>query len=1212
MHLLRCLDTLCDPVEADRANIADLMICAPWSNTTFSCLSSRVNHTECCRARGVSPFCLPICAGDVKRVDYRHFRCLAHMSVYTNCILESHDVLPSAPQNFTVGPITHTWAVLNWRPPRRHARSLQGYRIYWRRMDSGEPLAKQAANESQAPDELLYSSAEAAVNPYLLDGLQAESVYETFVVAVNKFGQSDSSARFVFQTLGDPERLVAPADELDSRLPLQASGGGYNETACCAQGGVHSSCLQLCDYQMKVTDVSSLVGTCSQQMPVILRCMAGSRNSVPCCRQRGVSEGCLNVCAGLTEHAPLVVATRCAPDFGQIIRCMDEGSRQIPSAPVELHTTDVQPDRVSISWRPAPEDALRPDLDYHVRYQQLQAAADAPQPGDLSSLIAVVPLHPLEHNLILSTNRTEATVERLKANSRYSLYVTAENAYGISLPSLVLVVQTPPSDIQAAKTDEYQRQASLGAPHSLEVLRSDTDSLVLKWLAPLYISSDAQIKYRVFYKLLHSDQPGQAGQTDQSSQPGQPGAGGELAGAPALQVASNWSLVETGDTSLVLRSLKYSSQYVITVQAFTRQLLGHMSEILLASTAKPVPPTLNQPLVINQPIEGNNITIMCVALGQPTPQISMFINGLLVQKRTQPYVIYHLVNLVRGQLSVSCFASNGHGKDYANVQSRTEISVRFGAKASARSVRVRANTESSARITCQVSGNPQPTVVWLFKSDLEPESAPVSVLTPNERISTLLVSQFENQFSWSHTLTVRNVSLHDTGTYQCRARNLLAESTDSTKLIVIDPNEPNPLQPGFLMPSSHEPASEAKSAEKLVEPSSDMLDCCRSQNVSSRCLAACTVDGLDVDLAFKTAECQAELDKLMLCAADGSDHRNCCRARQVPLSCLRWCSGARISMPALCFLSSAADINQCFQEGKALLPGAPQRLRAVLAAHSTRLAEEPEAATSTSTSTMMMGPSMLSMFASSLGPELASNSSGVAPTGELGDAQESPPVAPPQPAEPIVIEWEPPKKNPQLVQYYRIFWRQFGSRELSRTSTNLTWIKLDGLSRGKLYELVVKAANAHGSSVYSEPLKVKPDELADEASVLGLPGLVIFGPSAGMAGSLAARVASAIFFASILMLSIAAVVVALERQGYLSKFASSKTNSSRISFANPAYTKDAHGTGQEDVSWDQTGHSLDVLSSSSGSSGVESSSSGQQASASQTPDNNHQHQANLI
>lgn len=1191
------------------------MICAPWSNITFSCLSSRVNHTDCCKSRGVSPFCLSMCAGDIKRVDYRHFRCLTHMSTYTNCILESHNVLPSAPLNFTVGPITHTWAVLNWQPPRKHARSLQGYRIFWRRVEPSAMPANGTSSKAlalmgdtsptpgDAQSMFYYSSAEAATNPYLLDALQPETVYETFVVAVNKYGQSESSVRFIFQTLADPEKVRAAQelsgssnkqDDVESRLPLHGNAGDssqsyYNETACCLKSGVNSGCQQLCDYDLRVSDVLSLITNCNNQMPVILRCMAGSRNSVPCCRNRAVADHCLNVCAGLTEHSPLVVASRCAPDFGKIIRCMDEGSKLIPSAPLDLHTTDIKPNQVSIKWAPASEDALRTDVEYHVRYQQLQPSGDQSSPpssSDLSSLIAVVPLHPLEHNINLTTNKTEANVDKLRPNTRYSIYVTAENSYGISLPSLVLVIQTPPNE--DTDSSDYKRRATLGAPHSLEVLRADTESVVLKWIAPLFISNDAQIRYRVFYKLLSSVNSSTSTATTTS-----PAETTTLSGdaQPSLQLSSNWTVIETSDTTIILKNLRYSSQYVMTVQAFTKQMLGHMSEILLANTAKPIPPTLNHPLVINSPIEGKNITIMCVALGQPTPQISMFINGLLVQKRTQPYVIYHLVNLVRGHLTITCFASNGHGSDYASVQSRTEVSVKFPSKATAKAREIRAAQMSTTRLTCELTGNPQPTILWTFT---ERNSSKASVITPNERITTLVVSQFEDPFTWSHTLTVRNLTKADAGLYQCHSRNSLAETVDSIQLSVLEPNE---IVPARL---SHSSSSDKLSYLKQVEQSSDLMECCKSQNVSAKCLPVCSIDGLDVEGAFKIPECQAHLDKLMFCAADGSDHRNCCRTRQVPPTCLRWCSGAKLNIPALCFLSSAIDINQCFQEGRSLLPGPPRNVRVLLASESEHtqgdMADTSSATTTSTLNTMNMFSTLPSanMDSKMTSDSNSANNSSVISSMVMmmGDPSSSPAPMPSNAddqrdsqqvgadlsahSEPLIVEWDPPAKNPDLVQYYRIFWRPFGSRELSRTVTNLTWIKLNDLSMNKIYEFVVKAANTHGSSIYSDPLQVKPAEILANSNQIGAAGLIWFMPSSG-AASLVGRVMVAICFATLFMFGSLALVIFLERRGYLKRFASSKSNSSRISFANPAYMKESDGNQDGDnITWD-VGHSLDVL-----------------------------------
>lgn len=1201
------------------------MICAPWSNVTFSCLASQADHSECCKARGVSPFCLSICSGEMKKLDYRHFRCLTHMSTYTNCILESHDVLPGPPHKFTVGPITSNWAVLNWRPPSRRASTLQGYRIFWRRVEPTSSPASSSSSLVEPPsgnssltetssaastsllaplagsapfgDDSYYSSAEAATNPYLLDALQADTVYETFVVAVNKYGQSKPSVRFHFQTLTDPENLepIGQSElakpnanrDLESRLPLHANIRHhsdrvyYNETNCCINSGVTPACEQICDYDLKVADAYGLITSCNTQMPTIMRCLAGSRNSVPCCRNRGVSDQCLNVCAGLTEHSPLLVATQCGPDFGKILQCLDEGSKQIPGAPTDLHTVDIKSDQVTIRWTPAIEDKLRNDIQYHVRYQELQSSnltsddADQSSGSDLSSLIAVVPLHPLEHNHILSVNNTQASINKLKAASRYSIYVTAENSYGISLPSLVLVIQTPAND--QASNDEFRRRATLGAPHSLEILRSDTESMVLRWSAPLYVEKDANIRYRVFYKpmgLVTADSLADNGPTSDDS------------GRTRL-VGVNWTVIETSDTSILLKGLAYSTQYAITVQAFSKNLRGHMSEIMLAATAKPVPPTINPPLIINQPIEGNNITIMCVALGSPTPQISMFINGLLVQKRTQPYVVYHLVNLVRGQLTVTCFASNGRGKDYASVQSRTELMIKFRPKASAKVKEVWANTQSMARLGCQVSGNPQPTVVWSFV----PTNGSGQVIVPNERISTLIVSQFDTPSSWSHTLTIRNVTISDSGSYQCRAINALGDSSDTVALMINDPSSRLVGQSGLR-----------------VEQASDLAECCRSQNVSSKCLPVCSPDGLDIERAFRTPDCQQHLDKLMFCAADGSDHRNCCRQRQVPFSCLRWCSGAKLNIPSICLLSSAVDINQCFLEGRNLLPGPPRNVRAKLAADLDYIDPSFQASnaggdgdTRTSTTTMqvpfVMGsspevslssstPSVLGSMAMAYGDSMSGQSSGADPQASStknGSSDETESI---QQSEPIVIEWDAPAKNPQLVQYYRVFWRPFGTRELSRTITNLTWIKLNDLKLDRIYEFVVKAANAHGSSVYSEPLAVKPSEVLASSKSLSL---IWFIP-AGSSNSFLGRIGLAITFASCFMLSSLMLVLFLERRGFLHRFGSSKSNNSRISFANPSYLKDsaqddddaARNNGQsegfENIVWDQNdGHSLEVL-----------------------------------
>lgn len=69
-----CLDKMCDPKKTDLADVPDFMICAPWSNITFACLANNIDHSPCCRARGIPKICLPLCNGTVTHLDFSLFK----------------------------------------------------------------------------------------------------------------------------------------------------------------------------------------------------------------------------------------------------------------------------------------------------------------------------------------------------------------------------------------------------------------------------------------------------------------------------------------------------------------------------------------------------------------------------------------------------------------------------------------------------------------------------------------------------------------------------------------------------------------------------------------------------------------------------------------------------------------------------------------------------------------------------------------------------------------------------------------------------------------------------------------------------------------------------------------------------------------------------------------------------------------------------------
>lgn len=126
-----------------------------------------------------------------------------------------------------------------------------------------------------------------------------------------------------------------------------------------------------------------------------------------------------------------------------------------------------------------------------------------------------------------------------------------------------------------------------------------------------------------------------------------------------------------------------------------------------------------------------------------------------------------------------------------------------------------------------------------------------------------------------------------------------------------------------------------------VAATNNVTQCCIEQNVTSPCMDACSFY-LDIDAVIDKPECINDFDKLMKCAADGSDHRNCCAQWGVPRRCLDWCRGEPILNNKLCVLSYTKQIMSCFHEGRDKLPGPPQNVKIdMVNSHSVRVHWDP-------------------------------------------------------------------------------------------------------------------------------------------------------------------------------------------------------------------------------------------------------------------------------
>ena len=151
-------------------------------------------------------------------------------------------------------------------------------------------------------------------------------------------------------------------------------------------------------------------------------------------------------------------------------------------------------------------------------------------------------------------------------------------------------------------------------------------------------------------------------------------------------------------------------------------------------------------------------------------------------------------------------------------------------------------------------------------------------------------------------------------------------------------------------------------------------------------------------------------------STDGSDHRECCQRRDVSRECLHWCAGYKVSKPSLCLLSSARDIVSCFREGNAVLPSAPRNIRV---------------------------------------HELFTDNR-------------------------VVVAWEKPEKNSDAVQWYNVYWKRVGSKDLDSDRTGKTQYELRTLDPSATYEILVKSSNYYGTSSLADPLVINIKSLQSQ------------------------------------------------------------------------------------------------------------------------------------
>lgn len=77
--------------------------------------------------------------------------------------------------------------------------------------------------------------------------------------------------------------------------------------------------------------------------------------------------------------------------------------------------------------------------------------------------------------------------------------------------------------------------------------------------------------------------------------------------------------------------------------------------------------------------------------------------------------------------------------------------------------------------------------------------------------------------------------------------------------------------------------------DDTVEPEEymhDFTDCCKSFNVSTKCLGFCTIHNIiDGTAGVEPDVCETDFPRIVKCMADGRNHLPCCERKNIPDVC---------------------------------------------------------------------------------------------------------------------------------------------------------------------------------------------------------------------------------------------------------------------------------------------------------------------------------------
>ncbi|MCJ8745824.1 hypothetical protein PDJAM_G00134860 [Pangasius djambal] len=207
--------------------------------------------------------------------------------------------------------------------------------------------------------------------------------------------------------------------------------------------------------------------------------------------------------------------------------------------------------------------------------------------------------------------------------------------------------------------------------------------------------------------------------------------------------------------------------------------------------------------------KGHRLVLECVASGTPTPQVTWAKDGreLSPQNNTRFLLSNLLIDTVsdRDSGTYACHAHNGMGSP-GTATILYDVQVIEPPQVRVELLQQEPAWGDTVRFSCQVRGNPAPSVVWLHNAQ---------PIAPSSRHRL-----------FSHMLRVLSVGPQDDGVYQCMAENWVGGAQDATQLLTVPAAPSRPGRLPLIRPLSPDQVLRELPPARPVAPSTELfIDC---------------------------------------------------------------------------------------------------------------------------------------------------------------------------------------------------------------------------------------------------------------------------------------------------------------------------------------------------------------------------------------------------